>query len=53
MSSTEALSHHGFIFVCGMRLCSNFIDVHVCVQLSEPLAEGIVYSPFYIWWSQL
>lgn len=48
MCYIEALSHHEFIFVCGMRLCSNFIDIHMGVQLSEPLAEGTVYSSFYI-----
>ena len=29
------LSHFKFIFVCGVRLCSNFIDLHVAVQLSQ------------------
>lgn len=47
MCYIEALSIHEFIFVCGMRLCSNFIDIHMGVQLSEPLAEEIVYSSFY------
>ena len=31
----ESLSHFEFIFVCGVRVCSNFIDLHVAVQLSH------------------
>ena len=28
-------SHFEFIFVCGKRVCSNFIDVHAAVQLFQ------------------
>ena len=31
----KSLSHFEFIFVYGMRVCSNFIDLHVAVQLSQ------------------
>ena len=29
-----SLSHYEFILVYGVRVCSNFIDLHVAVQLS-------------------
>ena len=29
------LSHFEFIFVYSVRLCSNFIDLHVIVQFSQ------------------
>ena len=35
MSFFKSLSHFQFIFVYGMRECSNFIDLHVAVQLSQ------------------
>ena len=31
----KSLSHFEFIFVCGKRACSNFIDLHAAVQLSQ------------------
>ena len=31
----NSLSHFGFIFVEGVRVCSNFIDLYVPVQLSQ------------------
>ena len=31
----KSLRHFEFIFVCGMRVCSNFIDLHEVVQLSQ------------------
>ena len=31
----KSLSHFEFIFVFGVRECSNFIDLHVAVQLSQ------------------
>ena len=31
----KSLSHFEFIFVYGVRECSNFIDLHVAVQLSQ------------------
>ena len=30
----KCLSHFEFIFVYGVRVCSNFIDLHVAIQLS-------------------
>ena len=42
------LSHFGFIFVGSVRVCSNFIDLHAAVQLSQPLAEEVIFFPFYI-----
>ena len=31
----KSLNHFEFTFVYGERVCSNFIDVHVAVQLSH------------------
>ena len=31
----KSLSHFEFIFMDGVRLCSNFIDLHVAVQLFQ------------------
>ena len=31
----KSLSHFKFIFVYGVRVCSNFIDLHAAVQLSQ------------------
>ena len=31
----KSLSHFEFIFVHGVRVCSNFIDLHAAVQLSQ------------------
>ena len=33
----KSLSHFEFTFVYDMRMCSNFIDLHVAVQLSHHL----------------
>ena len=41
--------HFEFIFACGVRVCSNFIDLHAAVQLSQtPLAGETVFSLLYI-----
>ena len=48
----KSLSHFEFIFVHGMKVCSNFIDLHAAVQLSQELvffnldvfAHGVHYS---------
>ena len=41
-------NHFGFIFVYDVRDCSNFIDLHVTVQLSSTLfAEETVFSIVY------
>ena len=31
----KSLSHFGFIFVRGVRVCSSFIDLHAAVQFSQ------------------
>ena len=30
-----SLSHSEFIFVCGEKVCSSFIDLNVTVQISQ------------------
>ena len=45
----KSLSHSEFIFVHGVRVCSNFIDLHVAVQLSRHhLLKILSFSPLYI-----
>ena len=45
----KSLIHFGFIFVYGVRECSNFILVHVAVQFSQHhLFEETVFSPLCI-----
>ena len=45
----KTLSHFEFIFVYGVRMCSNFIDVHVAVQLSQHhLLKGLCFLVLYI-----
>ena len=40
-------NHFEFIFACGVRKCSNFLDLPVAVQLfQQPLAEETVFSQF-------
>ena len=40
----KALSHFEFIFVYGVRVCSNFIDLCVSVQLSQhPLLKRLSF----------
>ena len=31
----KSLSHFEFIFVYGVGVCSNFIDLHACLQLPQ------------------
>ena len=41
----RSLSHFEFIFVYGVRECSNLIDLHVAVQLSQhPLLKRLSFS---------
>ena len=40
----RSLNHFEFIFVYGVRDCSNFIELHEAVQLSQ----HHLLSPFYI-----
>ena len=46
----KSLIHFEFIFVYGVRECSNFILLHVAVFPVFPalLTEETVFSPFYI-----
>ena len=44
----RSLIHFEFIFVYGIRECSNFIFLYVAVQFFQaPFIEGIVLSPLY------
>ena len=46
---SRCLIHLEFIFVYGVRECSNFILLHVAVQFSQqPLIEQAVFSPLCI-----
>ena len=43
----KILRHFEFIFVRGMRLCSNFIDLYAAVQLSQyHLLKRLSFSHF-------
>ena len=45
----KSLRHFEFIFVYGVRVCSNFIDLHAAVQLSQHhLLKRLSFSPLYI-----
>ena len=45
----RSLIHFQFIFVYGVRKCSNFILLHVAVQVSPaPFSEEVVFAPLYI-----
>ena len=45
----KSLSHFEFIFVYGGKVCPNFTDLYVAVQLFQHhLAEETVFSPLYI-----
>ena len=46
-SMFKSLSHFEFIFVYGVRLCSNFIDLHATASFSVPLAEETVFFLLY------
>ena len=41
----RSLIHFGFIFVYGVRKCSNFILLHV---FAAPFIEETVFAPLYI-----
>ena len=43
-----SLSHFEFIFLCGVRECSNFVDLHVAVQLPQNHLLKRLSSPLYI-----
>ena len=42
----KSLSHFEFVFVHGVRVCSDFIDLHVAVP--APRAEETIFFPLYI-----
>ena len=43
----KSLSQFEFIFVHGVRVCSNVIDLHAAVQLSQHhLLKRLSFSPF-------
>ena len=45
----QSLSHFEFIFMHGLRVCSNFIDLHVAFQLSQHhLLKRIFFFPLCI-----
>ena len=45
----RSLIHLEFIFVCGVRNCSNFILLHVAVQFSQArFIEEAVFAALYI-----
>ena len=45
----RSLIHFEFIFVCGVRKCSNFILLHVAVQFSQHhLLKRLSLPPLYI-----
>ena len=44
----RSLIHFEFIFVYGVRECSNFICLHVAVQFSQHHLLKTVFSPLYI-----
>ena len=43
-----SLSHFEFIFVHAVRVCSNFVDLHAAVQLSQHYFLKSLFSPLYI-----
>ena len=45
----RSLIHFEFIFVYGVRKCSNFVLLHVAVQFfPAPFIEEAVFAPLYI-----
>ena len=44
----KSLSHFDFIFVCVVRQCSNFINLHAAVQLSQQHLLKRLSSLLYI-----
>ena len=43
----KSLSHFEFFFVYGVRVCSNFIDLHAAVQLSQHHWKHIAFALFF------
>ena len=44
----KSLSYFEFIFVCGVRVCSNFIDLLMALQLSQHHLEKDFFFHLYI-----
>ena len=44
---SKSSSHFEFIFVHGVRVCSNVIDLHAAVQLSQHHLLNKLFSPLY------
>ena len=45
----KSLSHFEFIFVYNVRVCSNFIDLHLAIQLCQyHLLKKLFFNPLYI-----
>ena len=42
----KSLGHFEFLFVHGVRVCSNFIDLHTAVQLSQHHSWKRLHGPF-------
>ena len=47
-SYIQALIHFEFIFVYGVRKCSNLVLSHVAIQFSQHFIEETVFAPLYI-----
>ena len=45
--TVRSLIHFEFIFMYGVKKCSNFILLHVAVQFSQHIEEA-VFAPWYI-----
>ena len=45
----KSLSYFEFILVHGVRVCSNFIDLHGAVQLSQQHLLKRLYFPHCVW----
>ena len=41
----NSLSHFESVFACGMRVCSNFINLYIAVQLSQYHLLKRLYFP--------
>ena len=44
----KSLSHFEFIFLYNVRVCSNFMDLHAAVQLSQHHMPKRLFFPLYI-----
>jgi len=44
----KSLSYFECTFVCGVRVCSNFVDLHADIQLSQHLLLRETFSPLHV-----